>query len=185
MACKTLPAPLFASALPMNATTNAFNDNPQYKIDVSYLLNNRCYKLWCHAKNGKALHEMRKYRLIHSFWHQKDDVTLTSKGVMWTYPGKELTEKSIQVMVTNLGEDLLNNSLDVTKMLRENDIPTEIYLSTGKLKKQLQYANNNKIPYVIILGEDEQKKNRVIVKNMSSGNQKLVQVNKILNTINL
>ena len=94
-------------------------------------------------------------------------------------------KKSIQVMVTNLGEDLLNSSLDITKMLRENNIPTEIYLSTGKLKKQLQYANNNKIPYVIILGEDEQKKNRVIVKNMSSGNQKLVQVNKILNTINL
>ena len=88
-------------------------------------------------------------------------------------------------MVTNLGEDLLNNSLDVTKMLRENNIPTEIYLSTGKLKKQLQYANNNNIPYVIIIGEDEQKKDSAIVKNMISGNQKLVQVNKILNIINL
>ena len=88
-------------------------------------------------------------------------------------------------MVTNLGEDLLNNSFDVTKMLRENNIPTEIYLSTGKLKKQLQYANNNNIPYVIIIGEDEQKKDSAIVKNMISGNQKLVQVNKILNIINL
>ena len=88
-------------------------------------------------------------------------------------------------MVTNLGEDLLNNSLDVTKMLRENDIPTEIYLSTGKLKKQLQYANNNNIPYVIIIGEDEQKEDSAIVKNMISGNQKLVHVNKILNIINL
>ena len=47
-------------------------------------------------------------------------------------------KKSIQVMVTNLGEDLLNSSLDITKMLRENNIPTEIYLSTGKLKKQLK-----------------------------------------------
>ena len=88
-------------------------------------------------------------------------------------------------MVTNLGEDLLNNSLDVTKMLRENNIPTEIYLSTGKLKKQLQYANNNNIPYVVIIGEDEQKKDSAIVKNMISGNQKLVHVNKILNIINL
>ena len=94
-------------------------------------------------------------------------------------------EKSIQVMVTNLGEDLLNNSLDVTKMLRENNIPTEIYLSSGKLKKQLQYANNNNIPYVVIIGEDEQKKDSAIVKNMISGNQKLVHVNKILNIINL
>ena len=88
-------------------------------------------------------------------------------------------------MVTNLGEDLLNNSLDITKMLRENNIPTEIYLSTGKLKKQLQYANNNNIPYVVIIGEDEQKKDSAIVKNMISGNQKLVQLNKILNIINL
>ena len=88
-------------------------------------------------------------------------------------------------MLTNLGEDLLNNSLDITKMLRENNIPTEIYLSTGKLKKQLQYANNNNIPYVIIIGEDEQKKDSAIVKNMISGNQKLVHVNKILNIINL
>ena len=88
-------------------------------------------------------------------------------------------------MVTNLGEDLLNNSLDITKMLRENNIPTEIYLSTGKLKKQLQYANNNNIPYVIIIGEDEQKEDSAIVKNMISGNQKLVHVNKILNIINL
>ena len=88
-------------------------------------------------------------------------------------------------MVTNLGEDLLNNSLDITKMLRENNIPTEIYLSTGKLKKQLQYANNNNIPYVVIIGEDEQKKDSAIVKNMISGNQKLVHVNKILNIINL
>ena len=55
----------------------------------------------------------------------------------------------------------------------------------GKLKKQLQYANNNNIPYVIIIGEDEQKKDSAIVKNMISGNQKLVQVNKILNIINL
>jgi len=35
---------------------------------------------------------------IHCFWHQEDDVTLTSKGYIWTYPGKDLTENSIVVM---------------------------------------------------------------------------------------
>ena len=34
---------------------------------------------------------------IHCFWHQEDDVTLTSKGYMWTYPGKPLTDNSICV----------------------------------------------------------------------------------------
>ena len=35
---------------------------------------------------------------IHCFWHQEDDVTLTSEGYMWTYPGKELTTNSIAVL---------------------------------------------------------------------------------------
>lgn len=94
-------------------------------------------------------------------------------------------KKSIKVMVTNLGEDLINYSLDITKMLRENSIPTEMYLTTCKLKKQLQYANNKNIPFVIIVGEDEKKEKKVTVKNMISGNQKLVEMNKILNIINL
>ena len=94
-------------------------------------------------------------------------------------------KKSIKVMVTNLGEDLMNYSLDITKMLRENSIPTEMYLTTCKLKKQLQYANNKNIPFVIIVGEDEKKEKKVTVKNMISGNQKLVEMNKILNIINL
>ena len=94
-------------------------------------------------------------------------------------------KNSIKVMITNLGKDLLNYSLNICKMLRENNIPTEIYLTTSKLKKQLQYANNKKIPFVIIIGEDEKKEKKVTVKNMISGNQKLVEMNKILSIINL
>jgi hypothetical protein len=35
---------------------------------------------------------------IHCFWHQEDDVTLTSMGYLWTYPGKQLTSNSIAVL---------------------------------------------------------------------------------------
>jgi hypothetical protein len=70
------------------------HDNPQYEIPIEFLKNE---KLWCHAKNIIALNKMLEND-IHCFWHQEDDVTLTSKGVMWTYPGKELTSNSIQVM---------------------------------------------------------------------------------------
>ena len=37
-------------------------------------------------------------RGAHCFWHQEDDVTLTSNGYIWTYPGKQLTTKSICVL---------------------------------------------------------------------------------------
>ena len=53
--------------------------------------------MWCHAKNLEALKIMLSYSDIHCFWHQEDDVTLTSRGYIWTYPGKPLTENSIAV----------------------------------------------------------------------------------------
>jgi len=71
------------------------HDNPTYKVDIKYLQNN---KLWCHAKNGEALYEMRKIDKIHCFWHQDDDMTLTSKGYIWTYPKKSLYYNSICVL---------------------------------------------------------------------------------------
>ncbi len=70
------------------------HDEAQYEIKKSFLNNDR---FWCHAKNIEALHEMLKEK-IHCFWHQEDDITLTSKGYIWTYPGKKLTEKSICVL---------------------------------------------------------------------------------------
>ena len=43
---------------------------------------------------------------IHCFWHQEDDVTLTSRGFFWTYPGKELTKKSIAVLPQKIDKTL-------------------------------------------------------------------------------
>ena len=71
------------------------HDNPQYEIELDYLKNQ---SLWCHAKNIEALYEMTSHSDIHSFWHQEDDVTLTSRNFIWTYPGKKLTEASICVL---------------------------------------------------------------------------------------
>lgn len=71
------------------------HDHPQYPIDEHYLENP---KLWCHAKNIDALNQMIRNKNIHSFWHQKDDVTLTSKNYLWTYPNKQLTPSSIAVL---------------------------------------------------------------------------------------
>ena len=68
---------------------------PQYEIDIQFL-KDRNLVLWCHAKNIQALSELIQYN-INYFWHQEDDVTLTSRGYLWTYPGKELTENSICV----------------------------------------------------------------------------------------
>ena len=71
------------------------HDIPQYKIEENFLENPR---LWCHAKNIDTLYKMTSNSLIHCFWHKDDEVTLTSRGYLWTYPGKQLTKKSICVL---------------------------------------------------------------------------------------
>ena len=70
------------------------HDEPTYKINSDFLLNKN---LWCHAKNFDALDELSKIN-AHYFWHQEDDYTITSKGIVWVYPGKLLSKNSICVM---------------------------------------------------------------------------------------
>lgn len=74
------------------------HDKPTYLIETSFFRNKG---LWCHAKNVEALENMLKRPWINCFWHQNDDVVLTSKKYMWTFPGRPLTAKSIAVMPEN------------------------------------------------------------------------------------
>ena len=80
------------------------HDRPDYLVKADFLKNN---KLWCHAKNIDALKSMIGDG-IHCFWHQEDDVTLTSNGYMWTYPGIPLTDKSICVLPEEVNSSLEN-----------------------------------------------------------------------------
>jgi hypothetical protein len=68
------------------------HDGPEVKIDHQFLQNP---KLWCHAKNVRALQYMLDIGDIICFFHDTDEVTLTSNGYIWTYPGKALHPRSI------------------------------------------------------------------------------------------
>jgi hypothetical protein len=70
------------------------HDSPLYPVSISFLQNP---KIWAHAKNIEAALNMRTNNNIHFFWHQKDDITITSNGIFWTYPKKQLTPNSICV----------------------------------------------------------------------------------------
>jgi hypothetical protein len=73
------------------------HDNPEYQIDyefINYYQNN----IWFHCKNIDSFYQLNKMNISKYFWHQNDDITLTSNGYLWTYPGKKLTDKSIAVL---------------------------------------------------------------------------------------
>lgn len=86
------------------------HDEPTYKVEESFFNND---KLWVHAKNLDALTKLRDLD-VHCFWHQSDDFTLTSRGYIWTYPGKKVTNKSIIVIWgSEVDEETLNNTYGI------------------------------------------------------------------------
>ncbi len=77
-----------------------------------------------------------------------------------------------QVLITSFNKEALHHSFKLGSILRANAISCDIYPKAVKIKKQLNYANNNSIPFVVIVGEDEIKSNLWQLKNMDSGEQK-------------
>jgi histidyl-tRNA synthetase len=61
-------------------------------------------------------------------------------------------------------------------------VDAETYLDpTAKLEKQIKYADGKGIPYVVILGPDEIKENKVTIKNMKTGGQEMVNRKDLVN----
>lgn len=81
-------------------------------------------------------------------------------------------KQSTKVLITIFSSSLLEKSLDLVKKMRCEKINTELYLNqTAKLDRQLKYADKKGIPYVVIIGPDEVKKNVVKLKNMKTSEQ--------------
>ena len=68
-------------------------------------------------------------------------------------------------------------------ILRDADISTEIYPGESKLKKQMEYANKIKAPAVILYGEDEIKSNKPTLRDLSTGNEKSIEIKELVNEI--
>jgi len=87
------------------------HDEPQYNVTLDFL---KTPGLWIHAKSLAALHWLTQSDLgLNYFWHENDSYTLTSKGYIWTYPGKSLTDRSVMVM-PEMADPTLANTKGVT-----------------------------------------------------------------------
>ena len=84
----------------------------------------------------------------------------------------EALDTSLEVLCINFGEKESMVSLKLVNQLRKQGIRADVYPSKAKMQKQMKYANNRKVPYVILIGEKEMAINSFVVKNMASGEQK-------------
>ena len=97
------------------------------------------------------------------------------------YP--ENLETSTQLLFATFGEQELLYSLKWAKILRKKGISTEVYPEPTKMKKQMSYADAKKIPYVAIVGNDEMSLGKVMFKNMTTGEQQLLDIDECYNQI--
>ncbi|MDF1674382.1 MAG: histidine--tRNA ligase [Vicingaceae bacterium] len=87
---------------------------------------------------------------------------------------------STQVLFVNFGEKEQDYCLPLLFQLRDEDINAEIYPEAAKLKKQMTFANNKNINYVVLVGSDEMNSGKLTVKNMKTGEQHAFTIEELI-----
>jgi len=106
------------------------------------------------------------------------DRTVLAMEELGLFPDIKTTTK---VLVTVFEKTLLNQSQNITQLLRKNRINTDLYSDPNlKLDKQLKYANKKSIPYVIIIGPEEARNDVVKLKDMKTGEQKELKIEEVI-----
>lgn len=90
-----------------------------------------------------------------------------------------------KLLFINFGEIESQKCIEYAKILRKNNISSETYPDKAKLQKQMKYANDKNIPFVALIGEREIEENKIMVKNMISGEQTLMDINQVIEIFNL
>jgi len=81
-----------------------------------------------------------------------------------------------KVLISNFDKEAERYALPILQQLRGADIAAELYPSSAKLKKQMSYADDKHIPYVILIGSEEMSNDVLTLKNMKSGQQEKLTI---------
>ena len=88
-----------------------------------------------------------------------------------------------QVLFVNFGEAETDYCLPALAQVRQAGISAEMYPDAVKMKKQMSYANAKGIPFVVMAGETEMKEGVMALKNMVTGEQRMVKVNELVDAL--
>lgn len=88
-----------------------------------------------------------------------------------------------KVLVVPMDETCNEYSIKVANILREEGIVSEVHFEEAKVGKKLNYANKLDIPYVILIGEDEIRRQMVSLKDMKTGDQELITIEEAIKTV--
>lgn len=97
------------------------------------------------------------------------------------YPADTCT--TTKVIFMNFGDAEAKQSLKYVMELRKSGISAELYPESSKMKKQMTYANAKNIPFVAMVGESELAEGKIALKDMTSGEQQLLEINEVINKL--
>jgi len=100
------------------------------------------------------------------------------------FPESLNNNSATKVLLVNFGDAELMHCLKIVTQLRANGINAEVYPEVvKKVSKQFEYADKKKIPFVAVVGSNEMANNTVMLKNMQSGNQEELTIEKLIDTL--
>lgn len=103
-------------------------------------------------------------------------VVMEERGM---FPSEIAASRAADVMVTIWDDDSIVNSLKLARDLRKQGLSVTVYPEADKLGKQFKYADSTGIPFVCVLGDEEQKAGKVKLKNMTSGEEWTLKASEI------
>lgn len=90
------------------------------------------------------------------------------------------TEKSISKVLVVSMTDSDERAFEIGAKLRQAGINADVYLENKKIKAKFKYADKLGIPYVAIIGEEEEKNGTLSLKNMETGSQEEISIEKAI-----
>lgn len=97
------------------------------------------------------------------------------------YPSDAL--RSTKLLFVTFGDKELSFAINKIREVRAAGVSAEVYPEPAKMKKQMGYADSRAIPFVAIVGETEMAEDKVMLKNMVTGEQKLVSINEAIEIV--
>ena len=92
----------------------------------------------------------------------------------------ENTAQSLKVLIIAFDQPTHLYAFQCLNQLRAAGIPSELYPEPAKLQKQMKYANDRKVPYTILIGDDEMQTGDLTLKNMDSGEQVKLKIKDVI-----
>ena len=90
------------------------------------------------------------------------------------------TDKGLKLLFVNFGEKEQLHCMKLVKEIRQNGIDCELYPSAAKMQKQMKYANDIRVQFVALVGENEMNENLIQLKNMESGEQEEMSLEELI-----